>query len=48
MDYREYAGLLEAYARLDDLTFEAGVSREEVIGKLMEISGRKEDSDGSQ
>ncbi len=41
MDYREYAGLLEAYDRLDDLTFEAGTSRDEIIERLMETSREK-------
>ena len=41
MDYREYAGLLEAYGRLDDLTFETGTSRDEIIERLMEISREK-------
>lgn len=41
MDYRDYAGLLEAYGRLDNLTFDAGTSREAVIERLMEVSREK-------
>lgn len=38
MDYRDYRGLLERYNKLDDLTFDGGETRDDIIGRLIEIS----------
>lgn len=41
MDYRNYHKLLEQYNKLDDLVFSGDETREEVVGRLMEISKEK-------
>lgn len=41
MDYRNYHKLLEQYNKLDDLVFSGDETREEVIGRLIEISKEK-------
>jgi len=41
MDYRKYKELLERYFKLDQVRFGCGDTKEEVIGKLMDISRQK-------
>lgn len=41
MDYRNYHKLLEQYNKLDDLVFSGDETREEVVGRLIEISKEK-------
>ena len=43
MDYRDYRGLLERYKKLDNLTFDGGETRENIIGRLIEISRVKKE-----
>lgn len=43
MDYRDYRGLLERYNKLDDQTFDGGETREDIIGRLLEISRVKKE-----
>lgn len=43
MDYRDYRGLLERYSKLDDLTFDGGETREDIIGRLIEVSRVKKE-----
>lgn len=38
MDYRNYSKLLEQYNKLDDLVFNGDETREEVVGRQIEIS----------
>ncbi|MCM1058408.1 MAG: hypothetical protein NC517_12490 [Firmicutes bacterium] len=41
MDYREYSGLLERYNQIDNLTFRGNETKEDIIGRLVEVSKEK-------
>ena len=41
MDYREYSGLLEHYNQIDNLTFRGNETKEDIIGRLVEVSKEK-------
>lgn len=41
MDYRDYRGILEHYNEVNNLTFDGNETKEDIIGRLIEISKEK-------